>query len=243
MKIAIMQPYFFPYAGYFSLMAEAELFVIFDSVQYIDKGWLNRNRLLHPNEQKEWQYFTLPLKNKSNLEPIRNLEIHPKSDIFLTLKGKLSFLKKRAPFFQEAMTLIEATADCVAGVTKLSEFNAKVLSLVGSELSLNCKIIPEELVDYKAEKVSHAGQWALEISSSLNASEYINPIAGSHLFKKEEFDSKGIQLKFLEPQISDYPQYRQNFVSNLSIIDCVMWCGLEETSRKIKAEYQISKGV
>jgi len=243
MKLAVMQPYLFPYIGYLSLMAEADVFVVFDSAQFIDKGWINRNRLLHPNEQKEWQYFTLPIKNKRNLESIRNLEINSETDFFSNIRGKLSFLKKRAPFYQDAIRLIDAISDSVSGVTRLAEFNAISLAVLERELELQCKIVSEESIFYEPQNVNHSGQWALEIASAAGALEYINPISGSHLFNNEEFQAKDIKLRFLESRDVVYSQRRDRFVPDLSILDCVMWCGLKEASRLIKTEYRIHQGV
>src|SRR5688572_18113469 len=73
MKLAIMQPYFFPYLGYFQLIYASDKFVFYDDVNYIKSGWINRNRLLLNGEAK---YFTVPLSGASSYSKISRVGIN-----------------------------------------------------------------------------------------------------------------------------------------------------------------------
>ena len=74
-KLAIMQPYLFPYIGYFQLMNACNHWICFDDIQFKNKGWINRNRILHPEKDKEWQYISIPLSGKSRFDKICNIEV------------------------------------------------------------------------------------------------------------------------------------------------------------------------
>ena len=98
MKLGIMQPYFFPYLGYFRLLNSVDRWIAFDEVQFIDKGWINRNRILHTNKSKEWQYITLPLYNKSRFDKISEISIDMQQNWRANILGKLTLYQKIAPF-------------------------------------------------------------------------------------------------------------------------------------------------
>ena len=110
MKIGIMQPYAFPYLGYFQLINYVDKWVIFDDIQYISKGWINRNRILHPDLKKEWQYFTVPIKKHSRESRIKDIEINEELEWRDAFLGKLTSYKKKAPFYKET---VEFIGDCV----------------------------------------------------------------------------------------------------------------------------------
>ena len=107
MRLAIMQPYTFPYIGYFQLINYADKWVVFDDTQYISKGWINRNRILHPESQKEWQYFTVPVKKHSRECRINHVEINDNTDWRTELLGKLTAYKRKAPYYRETKEFVE----------------------------------------------------------------------------------------------------------------------------------------
>ena len=106
MKVAIMQPYFFPYIGYFQLLKYVDLWIVFDDIQYIDKGWINRNRILHPQQKKEWQYITIPLDSRKQFSKINDIKIKQEIDWRKSILGQLTFYKKRSKVYKEAISLI-----------------------------------------------------------------------------------------------------------------------------------------
>jgi hypothetical protein len=106
-----MQPYFFPYLGYFQLINLVDKWIVFDETQFISKGWVNRNRILHPNEDKEWQYFTLPLRKKKREAMISEVEINMDLNWQAQLLGKLTAYKRKAPYYQQVIDFLLDAVD------------------------------------------------------------------------------------------------------------------------------------
>ena len=99
MKLGIMQPYLFPYVGYFQLMNAVDRWIAFDEIQFIDKGWINRNRILHPDPVKQWQFLTVPLSKRGQFDKICNISIKEELDWRSQIFGKLTMYKK-SPLLQ-----------------------------------------------------------------------------------------------------------------------------------------------
>lgn len=227
-----MQPYFFPYLGYFQLMSAVDTWIVFDEIQFINKGWINRNRILHPNKDKEWQYFTLPLSGKKQKDNISDINLCPNSIKWKkTIEGKLTFYKRNAPFFNETMALVN---ECLEyDELNLSKFIINSLITIASYLGINTNIKIQSTLSFPDFEIKHPGQWALRIAENLCATEYLNPIGGNHLFKPEEFKEKKIRLSFFEPKVIKYNQIGRKFTPNLSIIDVLMWQSIEEVKSSI----------
>ena len=128
MKLGVMQPYFFPYIGYFQLMKNVDQWVVFDDIQYINKGWINRNRILHPNVEKQWQYITLPLVKRKQFEKICNIEIKSEINWRAEILGKLTAYKRKAPFYNETLNLINECFDTTD--LNLSSFKQSLVDLM-----------------------------------------------------------------------------------------------------------------
>lgn len=221
MKLAIMQPYTFPYIGYFQLIKHTDKWVVFDDTQFISKGWINRNRILHPDAKKQWQYFTVPLKKHSLRCKIKNVDINNNIAWRDELLGKLTSYKKKAPFYTKT---IEFIYDCISfKSSSLSEWVIYTLKRTCNylEIPFNFSIFSE--MNINIENIKHAGQWALEIAAAMDASEYINPVSGYNIFNENEFRARNIELQFLKPKLTPYVQRRGHFVPGLSIIDIMMW--------------------
>jgi len=226
MRLAIMQPYFFPHLAYFQLMKEADEWIIFDEIQFIDKGWINRNRILHPSEEKQWQYITLPLSGRKQFSKINELNIHPEKKWKAEIFGKLTHYKKKAPFYSETVAFLE---ECFEDKCEhLSTFLALTLKKCAKKLEISTPIRLQSEMKWGNLKVEHPGQWAVAMSSACGANEYINPIGGEGIFKKSEFEGAGIKLKFLKSDQINYMQHQRKFVSGLSMIDVLMWNSPEE---------------
>ncbi len=221
MKVGIMQPYTFPYLGYFQLINYVDKWVVFDDAQFISKGWVNRNRILHPDIKKEWQYFTVPVKKHSRESRIKAVEINeekPWRDEFL---GKLTSYKKKAPFYAET---VEFIGDCISfNGGSLSEWIIYTLENTCAYLNIPFDHSVFSETEMSTDNVQHAGQWALEIADTLGADEYVNPPGGYTIFNENEFQEKNIELKFLKPDLIPYVQRRDGFVPGLSIVDVMMW--------------------
>jgi len=232
-----MQPYFFPYIGYFQLMAYVDRWVVFDETQFIHKGWVNRNRVLHPDIQKQWQYVTVPLAKKSRDEQICNLLIHPDDGWRNQILGKLTSYRKKAPYYAETMDFVADCFDCKE--QSLVAFLVSLLRKTQEHIGFDTQIDVQSDLDLAVLHVEHAGQWSLRIAEQLGASSYINPAGGAGLFREGEFNDAGIELRFLESQSSPYDQGGRDFVAGLSIIDVLMWNGKEAVKSMLSSNFAL----
>ncbi|CAM4367624.1 hypothetical protein BAMA_14675 [Bacillus manliponensis] len=226
MKVGIMQPYFFPYIGYFQLIQHVDHWVVFDDVQFIRHGWINRNRILHPTEG--WQYVIVPLEKYNHKGLIKNVQINNSTDWRLKIINQLTHYKKKAPYYTQCIHLIkEALYNDTTSITVL---NTHILKTICDYLDIpfSHEISSHRNFDYT--NVQDAGEWALAISRQLNATEYVNPIGGKELFDDQKFKQKGVKLSFLQSnmELVNYKQSYRSFEPNLSIIDLLMFCSKDE---------------
>lgn len=227
--IAIMQPYFLPYIGYWQLLNYADEFVVYDDVEYSKGGWINRNRY-QCNGRVE--YFTIPLRNASDYLLIREREL---SANFEQSRSKLlrqvSASYKKAPFFDEGMFLFES---CLRlDIKNLFEFNLASICTVREFLGITTNVLISSEVC--SDNSLRREERLFSICRSLNATRYINPIGGVDLYKKSDFSKKNITLEFQNVQVSRYQQVSDVFFPNLSILDFVMCVGQKGVSAQLSA--------
>lgn len=228
MKLGIMQPYFFPYIGYFSLIANTDKWVGFDITQYTPKTWMNRNRILHPNKEKVWQYITVPLSNSSIHIKIYEALIEDKEKAKTRILGQLQHYKKTAPYFKQVLSLVEKTFENTK-TSSLVELNVNSIKSVCEylDISFDYKIASEQNFIFKENM--QAGDWALFISEQIGADEYVNPEGGEALFDKNAFEYKGIKLTINSAPDLEYECGDYKFEKALSILDVLMWNDIRKT--------------
>lgn len=221
-----MQPYFFPYIGYWQLLNYVDLWVIFDDIQYIRHGWINRNRILHFDKNKEFNYINLPLE-KSSFKKINEIHLCEKLEIVKErIISQLTVYKyKKAPNYKVTVDLVKSCLN--VNSNKLSDILANTIYQLSTHLKINTKIISQSSLQMDPI-IKDPGDWALEISKFLNAKEYINPEGGFNLFEKYKFTDLNIKLKFLRTVDIKYNQGNNEFIPNLSIIDLLMWNKTED---------------
>ncbi len=217
MKVAIMQPYFFPYIGYFQLINAVDKFVLYDDIEYTKKGWINRNRILINGADA---YISLPLLSASDFLPVKERYL---ANTWETEKKKmLNRIKesyRKAPFFKETYALIETCLEFKN--TNLFDFIFNSLSESLKFLNIQTPIIISSTISLDPELKSE--KKVIEICKHTNASHYINPIGGVSLYSKESFKQHGLQLSFLQSEEIQYAQFNHSFVPWLSIIDVMMF--------------------
>lgn len=219
MKSGIMQPYFVPYIGYFSLIKNTDKWIILDTVQYIRHGWINRNRILKPSD--DWQYITIPLEKHSRSALIKDIKIKENTDWRDKIFKQLEHYKKKAPFYKETIKLLK---ECFEHKTEsIVDLNTHLLKKICEYLDIKFKYKIFSEMDLKIGEIKEPGDWALEISKALGASEYINPPGGEEIFNKKKFIKEKIELKFLKINLEEYDQRRNKFKPGLSIIDVMMF--------------------
>lgn len=232
-----MQPYFFPYLGYFQLIVESDVFVLFDDVKYIHRGWINRNRVLKPNEG--WQYIGVPLEKHSSYSLIKDIKIHPTSDWKSKIISQLEHYKKKAPYYKETIRLVEEILQSYKG-SSIVDLNKHIIISILSYLGIKKRVLVSSQYNFDYSDVSGPGDWALSITKQLNGHEYINPIAGKDLFDVLKYTNSGIKLDFLSTDSVDYKQSKE-FEPSLSIVDVFMFNNKEQvldllTKYKIEGE-------
>jgi hypothetical protein len=187
--IAIMQPYFLPYAGYFRLLAQADLFVIYDCVQFPRRGWLHRNKLLDAKGEEQW--LTLPLKPAAQDVKIRDLEFPDDAAAALAERLRPFPVAARtgahSPLLERVKRAEGAPAEYIAG---LLEETCRTLGLAWNVVRSSELAVPESF---------RAQDRILEIARRLGASRYLNAPGGRELYDAETFADAGIELAFLEP--------------------------------------------
>jgi hypothetical protein len=227
MKLAIMQPYFFPYIGYFQLIAAADTFIVYDNVKYTKKGWINRNRLLRNGESV---VFSLPLKKDSDGLDVRERSLASDLDRDKLLNA-ISGAYKRAPFFDETFRL-------VSGVVRFEELNLfrflhNCLKRTCEHLGICTRIVVSS--DVGIDHTLRGQEKVIALCEALRATTYLNPIGGVELYSSETFAGKGIALRFLRSKPFEYPQFGSAFVPWLSIIDVMMFNPPDVVERWIKS--------
>jgi hypothetical protein len=231
MKIAIMQPYIFPYIGYFQLINAVDKFIIYDNIQYTKKGWINRNRILQNGKD---EYFTLPLKNDSDFLNVNEREltanwVKERNKIL----NKISEQYRKAPYHNEVMNLIQKSFD-------FNSLNLFEFILNALELTLDYLDVKTETVISSSINIDHnlkSEEKVIAICKYFDAKTYINPIGGTELYNKETFLKNGFNLQFLKANNCIYTQFKNEFVPFLSIIDVLMFNSKEETKRIIEKEF------
>lgn len=222
MKLAIMQPYFFPYIGYFQLINAVDKFIFYDDVNFINRGWINRNRILINSSP---HFLTVQLKGASQNKLIDEVEILENRE---SLKKTILMSYKKAPYFQDVWPII---LDCMdLKTTKISEL------AIYSTLQI-CKYLEIQTafeissIHYPKSKGLKKQKRLIEICRLNKATQYINPIGGKEIYTKEEFSSEGIKLNFIQTHPIEYKQFKRPFVPWLSIIDIIMFNNLNEIKK------------
>ncbi|MDD2284075.1 MAG: WbqC family protein [Paludibacter sp.] len=234
MKLGIMQPYFFPYLGYFSLIKHTDRFILLDEVQFMRHGWIERNRILKPMES--WQYIKVPLKKHSRKFLIKDILIRNEEDWKQKIKGQLQHYKKLAPYFSEVMELLDRIF--LREFEKISALNAYALKSVCEYLGILTPIDIFSSMGVEIDPVCAPDEWALNICKSLGGGEYWNPLGGMSFFDRSKFEAEQIALKFQSLQLIGYDQRKPAFEPGLSIIDVMMFNSVDRITEMLN-DYEL----
>ncbi|MDX4028242.1 WbqC family protein [Aliarcobacter skirrowii] len=223
MTLAIMQPYLFPYIGYWQLINSIDTFVIFDDVNFIKKGYINRNSILINGKV---QQLTLELIGASQNKLINDIEVGNNSKKLLKT---IEMSYKKAPYFETIFQILE---DILNQEEKnLAKYIGYSLEIISNYLNINTKFIYSS--DIKKDNNLKAQDKILDICKKLEATNYINAIGGQELYDKEKFNDYNINLNFLKTNIIQYKQFNSEFVAFLSIIDILMFNSKDEIKKML----------
>lgn len=224
MKLAIMQPYLFPYIGYWQLLNGVDCFVVFDDVNYINRGWINRNRILVDGEPR---YFNVQMRGASQNQRINEVALTNDLEAAEKQLRTIAQAYGRAPEFSRCFPLVQ---ECMRYEGRnLADFVTHSIRRVMDYLDIGTKLVLSSELD--KDDALRGQDKILDICTRLGAAEYWNPIGGTALYEQERFLERGIRLRFL--RADDTIRYRQfggeEFVPNLSILDVLMFNSKEET--------------
>lgn len=233
MKIAVMQPYFLPYIGYFQLIGAVDKFVVYDNIEYTKKGWINRNRMLVNGKD---QFFTIPLKKDSDFLNVNQRVI---AESFqkerLKLVGRIKGAYSKAPYFKTVSPLINKILTCKED--NLFKFIYCSLTFICEFLNIETELVISSEIPIDHSLKSQAKVIAL--CKTLGATKYINPIGGTDLYSKKTFKENQIELNFLQSKPVEYSQFNHEFIPWLSILDVMMFNSKEKIHRFINSEYAV----
>lgn len=224
-----MQPYFFPYLSYFHLIESSDIFIFYTDVQYIHRGWINRNRILLKNKAYR---FTIPVERSSQNSLIQDKRLSSDSDWSSELMKKLEHAYGKAPYFDSVMCMLEQMTQ--KEYTQISELAIASIHAVYTYLdlsfnhSISSEISPENRTSGRAERL-------IEITKKLGYSRYINSSGGRDLYQKEFFRAHGVELAFIQSKPMAYPQFNKPFIPELSIIDVLMFNSPEQVRNYLSA--------
>lgn len=231
MIVSIMQPYFFPYIGYFQLIAQSDVFVLFDDVQYIKRGWVNRNRILSYG-QATW--LTLPVVYGPHELPIRDRDYQLDAASVRRCTRQVEVAYKRAPQFDAVFPLVRDLLQFPD--TNIAAFNVHLIRRLTDWLGIAPRFVLASDLDKDRQL---AGQeLVIDICRRLQATRYVNPIGGTKLYQASRFARDGIELGFLRSTVPAYPQFGEEPVTSLSIIDVLMFNDPQQV-RELMRHYSI----
>ena len=214
-KVAIMQPYFLPYVGYFHLINSVDEFVIYDNIQYTKKGWINRNLV-----GGEGKLLTLPLKKDSDYLNVVDRKLCDSWDNEkIKLLSQIKSAYSKAPYYKKSFPVLKACLESPS--ENLFEFIFNSLKLLTSYLRIGTKITISSSINIDHSLKSQ--DKVIAICKSLEADTYINAIGGQELYNKEDFSSHNLNLNFVKSPQLEYKQYENEFIPWLSIADVIMF--------------------
>lgn len=231
MRLAIMQPYFLPYIGYFQLIAAVDIFIVYDNIKYTKKGWINRNRLLQNGKDA---MFSLSLKSDSDYLDVCERELAAdfnREKLLNLINGSY----RSAPYFAQTFPLVEQ----IVRYADTNLFRFLLHSIIKScehlGITTDIRISSSVAIDHDLKNQDKV----LALCEAVGANTYVNAIGGMELYSKETFLARGVELKFIQSKPFEYPQFGGEFVPWLSIIDVMMFNPLDTIQTCISTNYEL----
>jgi hypothetical protein len=226
-KAAILQSNYIPWKGYFDLMDEVDVFVIYDEVQYTKNDWRNRNLIKTP---KGTEWLTIPVRQKSLEQKISETEItFPKwnKKHWKTIQANYS----KAPFFKEYSQAFEELY-LNSNVTNLSKVNLTFIEKICEILNIDTEIIDSAELDLTGDKNDRL----INICQQLGADEYLSGPAAKSYLDEQKFKEAGISVEWMD--YSGYPKYEQlqgEFEHGVTVLDLIFNTG-DQARKYLKKE-------
>ena len=225
MKLGIMQPYFFPYIGYFQLIQLVDVYVIADDLNFIKNSYIKKNSILDNGAPA---LLSLQLIGASQNKLINEIEVGNDIDKLLTA---IQRRYAKAPYFKDVFPLLQTILS--SKEKNLSRFLGYALMEISSYLGIQTKFLYSSEIEKNNDLKFDAR--IMDICKRVGADHYINAIGGKELYDKEEFAEEGVKLNFIDTNDIEYEQFGKAFVPNLSIIDVLMFNSKDEIKTMLDA--------
>ncbi len=232
MRTAIMQPYFLPYLGYFQLISAADTFIIYDTIQFTKKGWINRNQMLRNGTAT---VFSIPIKKDSDYLNVVDRQVSEAFDP-VKLYNQISEAYRKAPEFDNIMPLIESILYFKA--ENLFDYIHNSIVKCCDHLNIETTLGISSQVEGGRSDLRNTDR-VIDICKRTGAETYINPPGGRELYSQPEFDAHDLKLRFLKPHLMPYPQFGGSFVPSLSILDVMMFNTRDHIAEQLLGEYEL----
>lgn len=232
MRLAIMQPYLFPYVGYFQLASAVDRFVFLDDVQYIQRGWINRNRFPMNGEP---QYFTVPVRHGGQHARIKDVMVAAEQHRMMRQTVKTVGQRyQRSPEFSRVFPIFEAVMR--RREVSIAEMAMESVRSVFQYLECGPAWVVSSSRDYANRHLSGQDR-VIDICRQEGASLYVNPPNGRYLYSSSVFRGQGVELRFLNPVMEPYDNGPGTFLPAMSIIDLLMHLPKDEVRRQIQTVF------
>lgn len=233
MKLAIMQPYLFPYIGYFQLAAAVDRFVFYDDVNFIKNGWINRNRVLLAGRS---HYLTVPLKGATSSQHIDAVCVQPQERWLSKLMALLHHAYSRAPQYLPVSRMVERVL--ATKTESISQLAARSVVETCAYLGIETAFVPTSS-SYGNDTLKGQAR-VVDICRIEHATAYINLPGGRALYDAAAFSDAGVKLAFVEPALLPYAQFGAPFVAGLSIVDALMFQRAESVRSMLVAQAEVA---
>ena len=231
MKLAVMQPYIFPYLGYFQLIHAADKFVFYDDVNFIKHGWVNRNRILVNHNPL---FITFPLIKASQNNSINETRVLDDEKWRFKLLRTLELAYIKAPFYNDVVLILESVIE--ARDANIGALAMRSVKAVCEYVGLDREFLASS-GRYGNEDMSRENR-LIDICHKEGANDYVNAEGGVELYDKTSFAKCGVELTFLKSHARPYTQYSNEFVPHLSIIDALMFNSPDAVLNMIANDYR-----
>lgn len=234
MIIAIHQPEFMPWLGFFHKMGNVDQYVVFDHVQFKKRYFENRNRIKQGDESV---WVSLPVISKGRyLQPIKEVEADSSSPWQRKLWEKIRHAYGKTQYFPKYSDEVE---EIISGriYERLIDFNLVFIEWLRKVLDIRTPMICSSTLgvdDFKASDL------ILEICLRLHADRYLCGLSGKEYLKKEDFHRSAVDIEWQNFEHPAYPQKGKEFLPYMSTIDLVFNCGPQ--SREILFGTPIHQG-
>ena len=219
-----MQPYYFPYLGYFGLIKHSDMFIIGDNVQFMKGGWISRNRVL--KQEDGWQYIGVPISKHPMKTVIKDVKICDSEPWQEKVFKQLVHYKRKAPYYEDVIQLIRNAF--IYRTESISNLNTHLLAEVCKYIGIPFKRMAFADIGFSIDNVDAPDEWALKICKAIGADTYVNPPGGIEFYDRNKYAKAGINLQFLKVNLRPYNQGREFFEVGLSIIDVMMFNSPQE---------------